>query len=474
MAAVEGFAPIEEKMAAAGLARKAIDTFQHHYAALRAGASGQWGGTDIQAVRSLPDAEHLERFAETGTRKLSSTVVIKLNGGLGTSMGLTKAKSLLPVRDGLTFLDLIARQILSLREQSQAAIPALLMNSFRTRDESLETLARYEGLALPDLPLDFLQNKAPKIRQSDLAPSEAPSDPGLEWCPPGHGDLYTALSTSGTLTLLMDRGIEYAFVSNADNLGAVLDPGLLGYMVENDIDFMMEAADRTSADRKGGHLCIRRGQGLALRESAQCPDDEKDDFQDVNKYKYFNTNNLWVHVPSLAALMDHHGGILPLQTIVNRKTLDPRDPDSEPVFQLETAMGSAISLFPNAAAVRVPRSRFSPVKTTSDLLGVQSDAYQLTEDSRIVLDPSRESPPTIILDSAHYKLVDEFSRRFPGGAPSLIECDSLEVTGDITFGSGVVVRGPSRVAANGAPARVPDDTVISGSFTAVPMSGRGG
>jgi UDP-N-acetylglucosamine pyrophosphorylase len=162
-------------------------------------------------------------------------------------------------------------------------------------------------------------------------------------------------------------------------------------MVENDIDFMMEAADRTSADRKGGHLCIRRGQGLALRESAQCPDDEKDDFQDVNKYKYFNTNNLWVHVPSLAALMDHHGGILPLQTIVNRKTLDPRDPDSEPVFQLETAMGSAISLFPNAAAVRVPRSRFSPVKTTSDLLGVQSDAYQLTEDSRIVLDPSRKA-----------------------------------------------------------------------------------
>jgi UTP--glucose-1-phosphate uridylyltransferase len=471
MVSVDGFAPIEQKMAGAGLARKAIDTFQHHYAALRAGDSGQWGGGDIQSVRSLPDAEHLERFAGTGARKLDATVVIKLNGGLGTSMGLTRAKSLLPVRDGLTFLDLIARQILSLREQSGAAIPALLMNSFRTREESLETLGHYEELALPGLPLDFLQNKVPKIRQSDLAPVEAPDAPDLEWCPPGHGDLYTALSTSGTLTLLMDRGIEYAFVSNADNLGAVLDAGLLGYMVENDIDFMMEAADRTPADRKGGHLCIRRGRGLALRESAQCPEEEKADFQDVSKYKYFNTNNLWVHIPSLAALMDHHGGILPLQTIVNRKTLDPREPDSEPVYQLETAMGSAISLFPNAAAVRVSRRRFSPVKTTSDLLGVQSDAYRLTEDSRIVLDPSREMPPTISLDRSHYRLVDDFSRRFPVGPPSLIECDSLEVTGDVTFGADVVVRGPSRIAANGAPAEVPDGTVVTGSFVAVPRTG---
>lgn len=458
----DGFAIFAEKMQHAGLARRAIDTFHHHYRNLVAGESGQWGGSEIQPIASLPDADNLDRFRTTGLASLPKTVVIKLNGGLGTGMGLTKAKSLLPVRDGLTFLDLIARQILHLRHASGAEIPMLLMNSFRTRKDSLDLLANYPDLPVAGLPLDFLQNKVPKVRQSDLEPAECPDAPDLEWCPPGHGDLYTALGTSGTLRLLIERGIEYAFVSNADNLGAVLDPGLLGYMVSKDIDFMMEAALRTQADRKGGHLCIRKGQGLALRESAQCPPGEKDDFQDVGRFRYFNTNNLWVRLPSLAALIDHHGGILPLQTIVNRKTLDPRDPESEPVFQLETAMGSAISLFPNAAAVRVGRRRFSPVKTTSDLLGVQSDAFELTDDSRVVLDPRRELPPNIALDGAFYKLVDAFSKRFPKGPPSLIDCNTLEVVGDVTFGEDVVVEGECRIIANGSAAQVPDRARLSG------------
>jgi UTP--glucose-1-phosphate uridylyltransferase len=225
-------------------------------------------------------------------------------------------------------------------------------------------------------------------------------------------------------------------------------------------DFMMEVADRTPADRKGGHLC-RLGDGrLALRESAQCPPEETDEFQDINRYRYFNTNNIWISLPALAELLDLHGGFLPLDTIVNHKPVDPRDPRSPAVVQLETAMGAAISLFDNATAVRVPRRRFSPVKNTDDLLAVRSDAFELTSDGRVVLDPGRSAPPTIRLDARFYKYLDDFDRRFPTGPPSLVNCRSLSITGDVTFGEGVVVEGDVTIRGGDEPSRIPDGAVL--------------
>jgi UTP--glucose-1-phosphate uridylyltransferase len=259
----------------------------------------------------------------------------------------------------------------------------------------------------------------------------------------------------------MTRGIEYAFVSNADNLGAALDPSLLGFMAASGFDFMMETADRTAADRKGGHLCQLRDGRLALRESAQCPPEEAEAFQDVSRHRYFNTNNLWIHLPTLNRLLEEHGGFLPLPTVVNRKTLDPRDPSSPAVFQLETAMGTAISLFPKAAAVRVPRRRFSPVKNTNDLLGVRSDAYDLNEEGRIVLSAGRSAPPVIRLDERFFKMIDSFEKRFPKGTPSLRNCHSLSVEGDVTFGSGVVIEGEVIIRAQ-SKVTVPDGSVFSG------------
>jgi UTP--glucose-1-phosphate uridylyltransferase len=282
----------------------------------------------------------------------------------------------------------------------------------------------------------------------------------MAWCPPGHGDLYTALTTSGVLDRLLDRGVRYAFVSNADNLGAVVDAPLLGSMIERGADFMMEAADRTPADRKGGHLCRLRDGRLALRESAQRPADEADEFQDVELYRYFNTNNLWIRLEALRSLLDTHDGVLPLDTIVNRKTLDPRDPSSPEVLQLETAMGAALSLFDRAVAVRVPRRRFSPVKTTSDLLGVRSDAYELGDDWRITLRPEREAPPNIDLDDRYFKLIDDFEARFTYGVPSLRRCDALTVEGDVWFGADVEVRGAVRISTDGIRAVVPSGTVV--------------
>jgi UTP--glucose-1-phosphate uridylyltransferase len=377
-------------------------------------------------------------------------------------MGLNRAKSLLPMRGRLNFLDLIARQVLTLRERVGARIPLLLMNSFRTEEDSERALADYPDLVSEDVGLGFLQNKVPKILSHGMVPAVFPSEPELEWCPPGHGDIFTAIAASGLLDRLLETGIEYAFVSNADNLGAVLDPAILGFMVAKRADFLLEAADRTAADRKGGHLCRLRNGRLALRESAQCPPEAEAAFQDVSRYRYFNTNNVWLHLPALAELLTAHHGFLPLPTIVNHKTLDPRDPSSPPVFQLETAMGTAISLFPQAAAIRVPRHRFSPVKNTNDLLAVRSDAYKLTKDSRVVLHPDRTSPPVIRLDERFYKLVDEFDRRFPEGPPSLRHCSSLLVEGDISFGADVVVEGDAVIRTKNDGAALANGTAVRG------------
>jgi len=439
------FGPFAERMRAEQLPDIAIRTFEHYYMELVRGQTGLISESEIAPVEALPDMEHLPvGLAEVGRQALGKAVLLKLNGGLGTSMGLEKAKSLLVVRDGLTFLDIIARQAL------HAGVPLVLMNSFSTRADSLQVLEKYAGLD-GRIPLDFAQHKAPKVLQEGLAPAIWPQDRQLEWCPPGHGDIYTALLTSGMLDTLLDEGYEVAFVSNADNLGAKLDPLVLGYFVDKGLTFLMEAADRTAADRKGGHLALRKRDGrLLLRESAQCPTNDVEAFQDIRRHRYFNTNNLWIHLPALRQMLESQGGVLRLPMIRNSKTIDPRDPSSPKVYHLESAMGAAISIFDGAGALRVPRSRFAPVKTCNDLLGVRSDAYLMTDDWQVVLSPRRRfGVPVIDLDPRFYRLIDQMESRFPYGPPSLIDCERLTVRGDVRFGSGVVCRGVVEVVNDG-------------------------
>ena len=216
---------------------------------------------------------------------LSKTAVLKLNGGLGTSMGLEKAKSLLPVKDGKTFLDLIALQVKHTREETGAAgLRFVLMNSFSTSEDTRAFLSKEhpELLAQPDS--ELLQNKSPKLDARTLEPVSWPADPDLEWCPPGHGDIYPSLLGSGMLSRLIDAGVEYLFVSNSDNLGATLDVDLLVHFASSKAPFLMEVAERTAADKKGGHLAVRAADGrLTLRESAQCLDEDKAAFEDITK-----------------------------------------------------------------------------------------------------------------------------------------------------------------------------------------------
>jgi UTP--glucose-1-phosphate uridylyltransferase len=454
---VDGLQASIEKMRADGVADAAIETFRDLYTRWREGETGLLPESDIQPLRDVPSLEDLPD--EGAPKALDATVVCKLNGGLGTSMGMTKAKSLLEVKDGLTFLDVIARQVLDARSRLGVRLPLVLMNSFATRDDSLAALGRIDGLE-SDVPADFVQSKEPKIRAEDGGPVQWPDNPGLEWAPPGHGDVYPSLVGSGMLDALLDRGYRYLFLSNSDNLGAVLDPRILAWIAREEIPFLSEVADRTEADRKGGHLAVRASDGgLVLRESAQVPDEDADAFQDVSRHTYFNTNNLWVDLRALQSVMAANGGVLGLPMIVNRKTVDPNDPDSTPVIQLETAMGAAVGVFEGARALRVPRTRFAPVKTTSDLLVLRSDAYELTDDARLVLAEVRDAAPLVSLDDAFYKRLGDFEERFPAGPPSLVGAQRLDVVGDVRFGAGVVVRGSARVE---GPAELDDGTVLEG------------
>lgn len=418
--------------------------------------------SEIEPVTSLPELASLERYAGAGREAASRAVVIKLNGGLGTSMGLSKAKSLLPVRPGISFLDLIARQVLHQRARLRVDLPLVLMNSFRTRDDSLAALLVHPELE-KQVPLDFVQHKVPRIDALTFGPVVWPEDESLEWCPPGHGDLYIALASSGMLETLRSNGFRYAFVSNADNLGAVLDLRILGWFAQEGLPFAMEVADRTPADRKGGHLALRGGR-LMLRESAQCAPEDVAAFQDIERHHFFNTNNLWLDLDALAAALATSPDGLPLPVISNEKHVSPTDPTSPRCLQLETAMGSAIECFEGAQAIAVPRERFAPVKTTSDLLVLWSDAYELSSDARIVSrNPESDRKRVVELDPRYFGQIADFEARFEDGAPSLRSCRKLTIRGDFRFGPGVTVEGEVElVNADETQREIPAETQLRG------------
>lgn len=439
----EIFQAIQTKMCAGGVAEATINAFLVAVEKVAAGERGQISENTIEPVMELPELESLPAAGGGAGELLNQLAVIKLNGGLGTGMGLEKAKSLIKVKGEDTFLDFIAKQVLHLRAKSGAPRLAFyLMDSFSTQADTLAYLKKYPTLAV-DGELDFLQSKVPKLDAKTLLPVAWPAASEMEWCPPGHGDLYPSLLGCGLLDKLLARGIKFLFVSNSDNLGATVDLRLLNYFAASGNSFLMEVATRTAADRKGGHLARRREDGrLLLRESAQCLSADETQFQDIARHRFFNTNNLWIRLDHLKTELEKRGGVLPLALITNSKTVDPRDATSPKVIQIESAMGAAIECFAKTGAVVVPRSRFAPVKTTSDLLALRSDAYRLTEDYLLVLDESRHGqPPVIDLDSKHYKLLADFEAAFPHGAPSLVNCESLKVTGKKIFPTGLVLQG---------------------------------
>jgi UTP--glucose-1-phosphate uridylyltransferase len=440
MSDAPGLKAAQAKMREAGVNQAAIDVFSHYYGKLEAGATGLILEETIEPLTDPVHLDGVEVDGDAARAALAKTAIIKLNGGLGTSMGMDRAKSLLPVREEQSFLDVIVGQVQKARAATGAKLPLVLMNSFRTQDDSLEALAAHPGLEVDGLPLDFVQNKEPKLLVDGLEPVEWPADPDLEWCPPGHGDIYTAILASGVLDALLKAGFRYACVSNSDNLGAVPSARIAGWFAASGAPYAAELCERTAADRKGGHLAVRKADGqLILRDTAQTADDEMHYFTDEHHHPFFHTNNLWWDLEQLKAALTERGAVLGLPLIRNTKNVDPSDKESPEVFQIETAMGAAIEVFEGATAIVVGRDRFLPVKTTNDLLLLRSDAYELEEDGALRL--AVRKAPLVDLDPAFYKTMADFNARFPHGAPSLREASSLTIKGDWMFGKNVVVRG---------------------------------
>lgn len=429
----------------------AIKSFERVFAAWESNASQIIPDSDIEPLESVQSLAELHTdLKDLGNANLGKLAVLKLNGGLGTGMGCVGPKSEIQVKEGFTFNDVIARQIQAASKNCGVEIPLIHLTSFNT-DDAIQSKIKSNVKSGMPYGTAVLQNRFPKLYAKTHVPTKDPEE-FKNWYPPGHGDLYSVLYERGVIDGLLKAGKEFLFISNIDNLGATIDPTILGYMLENKLSFLMEVAERTQADSKGGHLALHKAsQRLLLRERASAPVDSEGnitgDFSDIARYGNFNTNNIWIHLPALKELLDAHHGVLPLPVIVNKNKLNPRDPDSPSVVQLECACGTALPLFENASLLRVPRSRFAPVKGSSDLLVVMSDAYQLNDSYELVSRTPTGIPPHVQL-SREYQHFDQMMKRFKV-IPSLQAARSFSVAGDVTFAHHVKVIGSAQVKSVG-------------------------
>ncbi|KAK2523187.1 Ugp2 [Columba livia] len=381
------------------------------------GPSVDWGKIQRPPEDSIQPYEKIKArgLPDNIASVLNKLVVVKLNGGLGTSMGCKGPKSLIGVRNENTFLDLTVQQIENipltadevviregnlvclfqcfwssknfclgvvshLNKSYNTDVPLVLMNSFNTDDDTKKILQKYSHSRVKIY--TFNQSRYPRINKETLLPiakDVSYSGENTEcWYPPGHGDIYASFYNSGLLDNLIAEGKEYIFVSNIDNLGATVDLYILNHLMNppngKRCEFVMEVTNKTRADVK---------------------------------------------------------------------TLD----GGLNVIQLETAVGAAIKSFENSLGINVPRSRFLPVKTTSDLLLVMSNLYSLNAGS-LTMSEKREFPtvPLVKLGSSFTK-VQDYLRRFES-IPDMLELDHLTVSGDVTFGKNVSLKGTVIIIAN--------------------------
>ncbi|MBQ7528696.1 UTP--glucose-1-phosphate uridylyltransferase [bacterium] len=453
------FMPFARKMGAAGASDIQVESFRRNY--LQAFESGKCyiHEDDIAPVGSVHNFMELPQLSKQRENELlKRCAVLKLNGGLATTMGLKGTpKSLVRVKGTLSFLDITILQIRRKRAKIGARfLPLILMNSFNTSAETMSCITNNRAMLEQSVPMELMQSRVPRINADTLEPYTCSEDPNSEWCPPGHGDIYMSLYSTSLLAELLSNNIRYVFLSNIDNLGASLDARIPALMEERRCPFLMEVSRRCETDKKGGHLARDVYGGYVLRESSMCTPEDRQYFSDIDRYRYFNTNNIWFDVEKMYRLVIGHNGLLNLPVIKNSKILG----DGQKIFQLETACGSAISLFEDAIALEVPRSRFAPVKGLSDLLAVRSDAYVMREDNTITLADGKMSPPVIVLPE-QVKTIESMEAMFPCGIPSLVNCDRLQIEGPVIFGKDVRCVGEVKILANSR-AVIEDGSVLQG------------
>lgn len=430
-------------MQKAGLSPIAINSFQRLYQLWESNEDNTISEDSVLPMDKIPciaDIAPSLNGKKYSIEALTQTAFLKLNGGLGTSMGLSKAKSLLPVvfdkGRHLRFIDIIIGQISAARTHYGVSLPLIFMNSYRTDRDTHAVLEKRKTFTNDGIDMEIMQHKEPKICLDTGEPVQWEKQPLFEWCPPGHGDLFASLAESHLLDQLMEKNIRYLFISNTDNLGARPSPTVAGYFAQTGAPFMAEVARKTVNDVKGGHFVRDKKTGrLLLREMSQIRKADEQRALDPHRHPFFNTNNIWLRVDALQELLRKKKGILNLPLIANEKTADATDPTSTPVVQLETAMGAAIAEFDGGICVEVDRRRFLPVKTTSDLFIMRSNRFHLTNNYE--MEDGNYIFPQIFLDNRYYKYIDDFDQRFPYGIPSIAAANSVTVQGNWTFGKNV-------------------------------------
>lgn len=389
--------------------------------------------------------------SEEAKKLLEKLAVLKLNGGLGTTMGCTGPKSVIEVRGEKSFLDLSVQQVQYLNTVHGTSVPLILMNSFNTHDATRKIISKYDGKVSVKT---FNQSRHPRFYKDTLTPCPEAYDASKDnWYPPGHGDVFEALYNSKLIDELQREGIEYVFVSNVDNLGATVDLQILKHVVDTGCEYLMEVTDKTRADVKGGTLIQYEGKAKLL-EIAQVPSSKVEEFKSIKKFKIFNTNNIWIKLSAIKRLVES-GAFDNMDIIVNNKQLNGRG-----VIQLERAIGAGIQYFQNSHGVNVPRSRFLPVKSTSDLLIVQSNLYSITNGT-LVMDSRRafSSVPLVKL-GVEFQKVAEYMKRFQS-IPDILDLAHLTVSGDVTFGKDVVLKGTVIIVANqGSRIDIPSNSLL--------------
>jgi len=432
-----------------------MEGFQQLFAQFRGqkGKTIEWSKINPPNASILAYLKDLPRVDAGGYGDLSKKLcVLKLNGGLGTTMGCTGPKSVIEVHSELSFLDLTVAQIEHLNAAYDANVPLILMNSFNTHEETLKVVKKYDNIGAQIS--SFNQSRFPRIAKDSLLPlSDSPEGDKEAWYPPGHGDVYRAFVNSGKCEEMIAQGKEYVFISNIDNLGATVDFEILNYMVKEKLDFCMELTDKTRADVKGGTLIEYEGKPR-LFEIAQCPPSKVDEFKSIKKFKIFNTNNLWVNLKAMLTLVKENR-TKELDVITNYKKALGKD-----CIQLETACGAAIQFFERAKGINVPRNRFLPVKSTSDLFVVQSNLYELQHGS-LSMNKKRAFPSVPLVNlGENFKTVTNYNNRLKS-IPDILELDQLTVSGDVTFGTNVALKGTVIIVANiGNRIDIPDGSVL--------------
>jgi len=400
---------------------------------------------------------------------LNKLAILKLNGGLGTSMGCSGPKSAIEVKDHLNFIDLSVRQVEHLNSTYGTSVPIILMNSFNTKKQTEKLVGKYRNV------WSFEQSMFPRIYSDTLLPvlsdsaHQSSSEEDIEktfegWYPPGHGDLFESLQDSGMLDKLIAEGKEYLFVSNIDNLKAVTDLSILNYVASRKIDFLMEVTEKTRADVKGGTLIDYDGR-LRLLEIAQVPEYHKTDFTSIRKFKIFNTNSIWISLSAIKEVLQKN--LLDLEVIENRKKIGT----GEEVVQLETALGAAIKHFSNSKGMVVPRSRFLPVKMCSDLFLLQSSLFSVKHGT-LVMSGNRttDTPPVVRLVGKNFKKVFDYKKKVKGPI-NIDELDRLTISGDVSLGKNVTLKGNVIIVADdGQSISIPDgavldDKIVTGSLS---------